>query len=128
MSLKGNNPRRITNLLAVNAQVFDDSTSTVTSDSIRCVPFHDFLLLIKLVVTASPTDIIFEVEFSNDDVTFYKYMNGPFGDLRYEDTAGNKNEAISGRCIGKYIRVTAIATGTTAQNKFTATVNLQIAK
>ncbi len=126
MSNLGNNPRRLQSAASFASKVFDDTLSTFTTTSFRCLPFNEFLLLIKFVVTATPTDILFIVEFSADNVTFHKYMNGPFGDLRYEDSAGNKNEAISGKCLGRYVRVTVTATGTTAANKFTVDINLLI--
>lgn len=128
MSKIGNNPRRIACVVCVDDVTFNNVTTTATSTAVRCVPFHDFLILIKLVVANTPTNIVFDVEFSNDNVTFYKYMNGPFGDLRYEDGAGNKNEAIFGRCPAKYIRVKATATGTSASNTFTVSVHLLISK
>ena len=128
MSEQGNNPRRITCITCIDAVAFNDVVTTSTSTGVRCVPFHDFLIMIKLAVGGTPTDIVFSVEFSEDNVTFYKYMNGPFGDLRYEDAAGAKSESVSGRCLGKYIRVSATATGTSEQNTFTVTVLLMIAK
>ena len=128
MSLKGNNPRRITCALCIDGVIFNNVTTTATSTGIRCVPFHEFMLMISLAVTLAPTDILFAVEFSDDNVTFFKYMNGPFGDLRYEDAAGDKAEAISGKCLGKYIRVTATATGTDATNLFTVSAHLLISK
>jgi len=128
MSNLGNNPRRIACALCLDGVVFNDAITTITSTSFRCVPFHDFAILIKLVVAGTPTDILFDIEFSEDNVTFYKLMNGPFGDLRYEDAAGNKNEAVFGKIAGKYVRVTATATGTAAQDTFTASVYVLIGK
>jgi len=128
MSRAGNNPRRITCVTCIDGVVFNDVLTTATSAGVRCVPFHEFLLMLSITVTLAPTDIVFSVEFSDDNVTFFKYMNGPFGDLRYEDAAGNKAEAISGKCLGKYVRLTATATGTSAANKFTVSAYLLIAK
>ncbi len=128
MSLKGNNPRRITCITCISGIVFNDVITSASSTGVRCVPFHKFLLMLDVDVTGTPTDILFSVEFSDDNVTFYKYMNGPFGDLRYEDGAGDKKESISGECLAKYVRLSAVATGTDGNNTFTITAKLQLSK
>jgi len=110
----------------IDAQVFDDVTTTKTSTSIDISAYRWFELLIDLAVTGTPTDLLIEAEVSDDDTTFYKHMRGPFGDLRYEDTAGDLREAIGDVCPSNYLRVKATATGTTALNKFTLTVKIAI--
>lgn len=128
MSLTGNNPRRIANTTCLDSVVFNDATTTTTSTAVNCSAFHDFLLSLNVDVTGAPTDILFDVEFSQDNSTFYKYMTGPFGDLRYEDTAGDKLECISGRCLDKYIRLKATATGTAEAATFTVSAYLTLSK
>ena len=108
----------------IDATVFDDAPTTETSESFDTSNFKKFNLLIELAVTNTPTDILIELEFSDDDVTFYKLMNGPFGDLRYEDGAGDLKETVSGKDImlDRYMRVKVTATGTDATDKFALTV------
>ncbi len=128
MSKIGNNPRRITCATCFDNIVFNDVLTSGSSPGIFCSPFNEFMLLLDIAIANTPTDILFSVEFSEDNVNWFKYMNGPFGDLRYEDAAGNKTEAIAGVCIGKYIRLSAVATGTDGSNTFTVTAHLLIAK
>lgn len=107
-----------------NAVVFNDVTTTNTSASFCCASYTDFLLEIALTVGGAPTDIKIDLEFSDDNVTFYKLQNGPFGYLKYEDTSPPLNESISGKCGGIFIRITATATGTGAATTFTLTTKI----
>jgi len=106
----------------VDAVVFDDDPTTYTATGLDVSAYRKFQLLIDLAVTLAPTDIVIRVEFSDDDVTYYRYVEGPFGDLRYEDVAGAKLESVPGKCIAPYMRIYVVATGTDATNKFTLTV------
>lgn len=101
---------------------FDDDPTTYTATGVDVSAYRDFLLLIDLAVVDTPTDIVIRVQFSDDNSTYYNYMNGPFGDLRYEDAAGAKLEAIVGKCIAPYMRVYVAATGTGSTHKFVLTV------
>lgn len=109
---------------AIDAQVFDNVTTTVTSSTIDLASYREFLLLIDLAVADAPTDIVIEVLVSDDDKTYYKYMRGPFGDLRYEDSAGDLTEAIGDKAPARYMQIKATATGTDATKKFTLTVKV----
>lgn len=106
----------------VDAVVFDSTDETYTSESYDCVEYRGFVLLIDLGVTLAPTDIQIQVRFSDDDTTFYRLMNGPFGGLRFEDVAGNKTEALVGKCLAQYMDVHCISSGCSGTNKFTLTV------
>lgn len=110
----------------LRAQVFDDVTITITSSAVDCRNYRSFLLYLDLDSTNTPTDILFDVEFSDDNVTFYKYKDGYFGNLRYEDTAcaSGQYECVPDKCYGNFMRLTATATGTTAQNIFTITAKI----
>jgi len=114
----GDNYARIKCVKLIDNQTFNAALTSYTSSSIRCDAHRYFALLIDLDVTGAPTDIVFSVWFSHDNTTFFKYMNGPFGDLRYEDAAGDKLEAIHGDISGKYVKLTAVATGTGEQALF----------
>ncbi len=128
MSDVGNNPRRIACALCFDGVVFNNTLTSAESASFNCSAFHDFLLMLNIAIAGTPTDILFEIQFSEDDTNWFTFMNGPFGDLRYEDAAGDKTESISSRCLGKYIRLTAVATGTAANDTFTVTAHLLISK
>ncbi len=107
----------------INAVTFNAVTTTKTSDSIFVAPYSDFLLLINLDVTLAPTDITLSVEFSYDNINFFKYMRTPFGSLMYEDSAGDLLECIEGKILAPWMRVKAVATGTTATALFTLTLD-----
>jgi len=111
----------------VPVTTFDDDPTFYTSTSLDVSAYRRFELLITLSVVLAPTDIVIRVQFSDDNITFYDYMNGPFGDIRYEDTAGTKTESISGECVANYMRVFVQATGTSAANKFLLTVKAMLA-
>lgn len=100
---------------------FDATTTSKTSREFHTAPYQKFLLLINLIVASSPTDIVIAVQFSDDRANWYKYMQGPFGDLRYEDAAGDKMECISGPVLAPWMRLYVVATGTSGSNKFTLT-------
>lgn len=108
----------------INNLVFDDSLTSKLSEKFLCAAFRKFTLLIDLAVTLTPTDILIEIFVSDDGSNFYKLMNGPFGDIRYEDSAGDKMEAIQGEINAPYMKVKATATGTDATNKFTLTAKV----
>lgn len=100
---------------------FNNTITTVTSSSVGTEKYNSSILLIDLAVANDPTDIVIEVEFSDDNVTFYKYMLGPFGDLRYEDSAAKK-ESLLLDCAPMYVRIKVTATGTDETKTFTLTV------
>lgn len=112
----------------INNVVFDTADEAYLSPSVETNAYHEFSLLLSLAVTLAPTDIVIEVWFSDDDTTYYKYMNGPFGDLRYEDTAGNKLEALVGRVCAPYMKVGAVSSGCDGSNKFALIAKVVLAK
>ena len=114
-------PRQQTTHVFVDGITFDDDPTTYTADGLDVSAYHEFLLLLDLAVVQTPTDIVIRVQFSDDDVTYYTYMNGPFGDLRYEDSAGAKAEVIHGQCMAPFMRLYVAATGTDGTDKFILT-------
>ena len=116
--------KRVKTFTAIKNITFDATTTTKTSEIFYCEPYSKFAIAIDLDVTLTPTDILFEIFFSDDNIKFYKLMNGPFGDLRYEDSDGDLKELIHGECHGTWAQVKATATGTSAANKFTVTAKL----
>jgi len=114
-------PRKQTTHVFVDNITFDDDPTTYTADGLDVSAYREFLLLLDLAVANTPTDIVIRVQFSDDDLIYYTYMNGPFGDLRYEDGAGAKTEVIHGKCIAPFMRLYIAATGTDATDKFILT-------
>lgn len=110
--------RRQETIRMIDAITFNDVVTSKTSNSIHVGAFTDFCLLIDLDVTAAPTDITIDVELSYDGARFFKLMNGPFGSLMYEDSAGDKKEAVSGKVLADYMRIKVTATGTTSSATF----------
>lgn len=106
----------------VKGVTFNADVTTYTSEEYHSVAYREFKLLVNLDVNNTPTDIVINVQFSDDRATWYKYMNGPFGDLRWEDGAGDKKEAISGPILAPWMRLYLVATGTSAANTFKMTV------
>lgn len=106
----------------VDGVVFDVDAETYTATGVDVSDYRDFLLLIDLAVVGAPTDLQIQVRFSDDDSKYRQYMNGPFGDLRYEDAAGAKAEAIHGKCLGPYMDIHVISTGCDGSKTFTLTV------
>ncbi len=114
--------KRLKAITLIDNITFDANTTTHTGKVFDIKPYRDCYILINVAVTSAPTDILIDIEVSDDYTTFYKYMQGPFGDLRYEDAAGDKKEALPFPLRVPYMRVKATATGTSGTNKFTLTV------
>lgn len=112
----------------VDGVVFNSSAEAYTSAALDVSDYRNFSLLIDLAVALAPTDIVIRVQFSDDNVTYYNLMNGPFGDLRYEDTAGAKLEAVFGNIMASYMKVYVLSSGCDATNFFTLTVKAILGK
>lgn len=112
----------------IDAVVFDSAAEAYTSAAVDCSGYRKFLLEINLAVVLAPTDIRIDVEFSDDNVTFYKHMNGPFGSLMYVTAQGDKLECVSGECQAQYVRLYALSSGCDATNKFTITAELVLTR
>ena len=116
----------ITTLL--NAVRIDNDPTSSSSAAISTADYNEFQLYIDIDSTLAPTTLQLNVEFSDDGgTTWYKYMNDFFGDLSWEDTAtaSGLKQCVSGRCVGKTMRVTAVGVGTTASAFFDVTVKVE---
>jgi hypothetical protein len=114
--------KRVKTVVLLNNTEFNDVITAVTGPTFNCEPYRTGLLLINLAVASAPTDIVFDIQFSDDNAHFFSYVIGPFGDLRYEDSAGAKKECMEFPILAPYMRVVVTATGTTSSATFTATV------
>ena len=117
-------PLNRTTVTAIDAIVFDSTAEAYTSAAIDTAAYRRFILLLSVDVTLVPTDIRFDVLLSDDGVTYYKLATGPFGDLRYEDSAGDLLEAIQGDCCANYMKIYALSSGCSSTNKFTITAKV----
>lgn len=116
----------ITTLLS--AQSFDATTTSKNSSSVDCSRWRKFLLYLNVDSTLTPTDIRFIPQFSDDaGTTWFDYKQGLFASLYYEDadTASGITECFSGDVVGRLFRLRAVATGTSAANKFTVTATVE---
>ncbi len=118
--------RRLETVEFVKAVLFDTAAEVYTSKSFECAPYKEFLLLIDLDVTLAPTDIQIWVEFSHDNVNFFKFMDGPFGSLMYEDSAGDKKECVTGKIIAHWMRICVVSSGCTSSATFQLSVNAEV--
>ena len=102
-------------------------TDTYTSSSIHAEDYRKFVLYLTISSTGQPTDILFDVEFSDDNVNFYKLTDLWYGDLRYEDTAtaDGIRESMGYYIQGRYVRLTATVTGGSATDYFTVTAKME---
>ena len=112
----------------VNAVVFDSAAEAYTSAAVDCSGYRKFLLEMNVDVTSVPTDLNIQIQFSDDNATFYNHMNGPFGSLMYEDSAGDKLECVSGECLAQYVRLYVLSSGCDASNTFTLTAKLVLTR
>lgn len=103
--------RRLKTVEFVREVLFDTANETYTSEPFECAGYRDGLLLVDLDVTGTPTDIYIDIQFSDDFATWYKYMLGPFGDLRWEDAAGDKKEALNFPILAPWIRLYLVSAG-----------------
>lgn len=109
---------------AIDAIVLDDDPTAYTSAAIDTTSYDYGMLFLDIAVTLVPTDVLIEVLTSCDDSAYFTIMDGPLGDLRYDDTACPRTEAIAIPYFCKYIKIRATGTGTGAANKFTVTAKV----
>jgi len=98
-----------------------------TSGSISTMNYRNFVLYLDIDSTGAPTDLVFEVQFSDDNVNFYKLTDHWYGDLRYEDvaTASRIRESMGYYIQGRYVRLVATVTGGSATAYFTVTAKIE---
>lgn len=106
----------------IDSIALDAAPTSKTGSGFSVAPFKSALILIDVAITGAPTDVLFSIEFSPNKILWYKYMIGPFGDLRYEDAAGTKAEALDIPILAPFMRAKAVATGTDGSKIFTVAV------
>jgi len=98
-----------------------------TSNSVSTEDKRNFILYLDITSTGTPTDILFKVQFSNDNSNWYDLTDWFYGDLRYEDTAtaSGLHECMSWHTVGRYMRLYAEVTGGDDDNYFTITAKVE---
>ena len=120
----------------LHKKVLNADGQEIISDPFNVSAFREFMLHLRIVETGDPDNSTVEtiVQFLNTrSGEWHDYENGPFGLLLYEEDAigsGARGLAVnvSGRCVGKVMRVKIVAAeGTTldADNYFTVTVDAE---
>lgn len=74
-----------------------------------CAPYSSFDLLINFTASGVAGNLTIEVEVSDDNANWHKKTDVPFGSLKWEGQLGNKKEAVQGKCIAQYYRLTAVS-------------------
>lgn len=120
-------PTRPTVTTALNAVVFN-ATTTRTSSNITHTKYSTIILHISVTTSAgTPTDVVFDVEQSpNGGTTWFPIRWGAHTDLRYSNAMMPVLESVPvDMPMGRLIRVKGTSTGTDASNTFTATVYVE---
>jgi len=108
----------------INARNIQDSHTT---SSINTENYRNFILYLNIKSVGTPTDIIFDVEFSNDNSDWYKLDDWWWGDLRYEDTAtaSGYKDACGYYIQGRYMRLVVTVAGGAVASYFTVTAKVE---
>lgn len=114
--------RRIKAVELLKGVTFNTVLTHETVKPFEVPAYSDALICVDLDVTGTPTDIVISIYFSHDGADWFKYMAGPFGDLRYEDAAGDKKECLVIPVLAPYIKAGGVSTGTDADNTFKLTL------
>ncbi len=102
------------------------------SVSLNCKIAEKFLIQYSITETGVLVDgdrIRILVEFSDDEVTWYGYNNGPFGVLYEEESTTPCDISVSGDCTGEFMRITVTTdytNATPANNYFTITTKITL--
>ena len=122
--------KRVSNIINLfTDEVFDNVTTSANSAEVPTRRATHFGLFLKILSAGSPTDIVFEVQFSNDGgTTWFVLDNWFWGDLRYSDLAVATviHEILDGPCSGRLFRLRAIGAGTAVADTFTFSAWLEL--
>ena len=101
------------------------TTDAYVSESFYCAPYQNALVEIYIPdTTGTPTDLLIDAEFSDDGVTWFKYMDVYWGDLRWEDVGAPYSESVPLRILAQFIRFKATSQGASAQAYFTLSLKV----
>jgi len=113
----------------IDAIKLDDNPTSYTSTCTDVSAYDYGMLFLDIAVNGAPTDVLFELYTGcADNACTYKIMDGPLGDLRYDDTCCPRVESIAIPYFCDYLSVKATATGTDADKYFTVTAKVCLVK
>jgi len=118
------NYKRIITEDLISAFTFNEASETKTSIALDCSAYQKGLLLLNIDVTGAPTDIYFRLQFSDNRVDWFNYVIGPFGDLRFEDSAGDQKVCLDFPILAPYLRLYAVSSGCEATKTFLVTAKI----
>lgn len=118
--------RRLETVRFVEEILFDSADEEYTSDKFECAAFRDFLLLMDVDVTGTPTNITVSVEFSAEGDRWFKLMDGPFGSLIYVNAQGDKKECLHEKIFSHWMRVKVVSSGCDANNTFLVSITADV--
>ena len=101
--------------------------TTYTSSSIHTEDYRNFVLYLDIVSTGTPTDILFHVEFSDDNTNWYRLTDWWYGYLDYTDaqTEDGIKESMGYYIQGRYVRLRTVVTGGATADYFTVTAKME---
>ena len=108
----------ITNI--INAQLLDDSPTSVNSSSFDVTLYRHLVVYIDLAFANTPSNIRLIAQFDRGSGNWFDYSVDQWVDLRYVPGQMPLVEAVPlNYVVGTTFRLRAVATGTTAANTFT---------
>ena len=111
-----------------------DIHNSYTSSSIHTEDYRNFVLYLNVGFTGTPVaqpnqiNILLDIEFSDDNITWYRLTDWWYGYLNYTDaqTATALLESMGYYIQGRYIRLNATVTGGTEDvDYFTVTAKIE---
>jgi hypothetical protein len=120
-------PQRSAITQLVNAQVYNNVTTTTSSASFDLTQYRYAVMYFIITKANTPTDIQMILEFTPDaGATWCIWSVDQWTDLRYAAAQVPLNEAIPlNHVVGKTMRLRVVATGTTATITFTLTAYVE---
>ena len=96
---------------------FDNLITSFSSPPVFTAPYSNAHLFLEVTWTLTPTNVQFFLEFSCDSVDWHTHAETPWLSLIYVPAQGNKEECIDATVRAPWLRIRAVATGTTASAK-----------
>ena len=118
-----------TPVLLVDSVTFNDSTTSGNSAAYDALEWEHFTLWIQLLKEGGTShSLSLDVEFSPDAETWWAFRGGlaaTSGQLPLTFSAADIGSGLNlcylGTCPGRYLRLSAVATGTSADNRIRLT-------
>lgn len=117
------NAHRSTITQIMNAQVFNNVTTTANSSTFDCTRYRFLVVYVSLTESGTATDIRLRAQFDRGSSNFHDWYIDQWVDLRWTTGVMPVTEIIPvNQVVGTTFRVRADATGTSAVNTITASI------